>query len=33
MNDVEDGQAGGGGIGWFFNHLPTIMWQRRNWLI
>jgi uncharacterized protein involved in exopolysaccharide biosynthesis len=32
MDDVETGQ-GGGGIGWFFNHLPTIMWQRRNWVI
>lgn len=23
----------GGGLGWFFNHLPTIMWQRRHWII
>lgn len=30
MEDVESGQ---GGIGWMFNHLPTIMWQRRNWVI
>src|SRR6478609_3467839 len=30
MNDVETNQ---GGIGWFFNHLPTIMWQRRNWIV
>ena len=31
MDEVERGQ--GGGIGWFFNHLPTIMWQRRHWII
>jgi uncharacterized protein involved in exopolysaccharide biosynthesis len=31
MEDIEPGQ--GGGIGWFFNHLPTIMWQRRHWVI
>lgn len=30
MDDVESGQ---GGFGWFFNHLPTIMWQRRHWII
>lgn len=30
MDDVERGQ---GGIGWFFNHLPSIMWQRRYWII
>jgi uncharacterized protein involved in exopolysaccharide biosynthesis len=30
MDEVESGQ---GGMGWFFNHLPTIMWQRRNWII
>lgn len=32
MDEVESGQ-GGGGIGWFFNHLPTILWQRRYWAI
>ena len=31
MNEVEAEQ--GGGIGWFFNHLPTILWQRRHWII
>jgi uncharacterized protein involved in exopolysaccharide biosynthesis len=31
MDETETGQ--GGGIGWFFNHLPTIMWQRRHWVI
>jgi uncharacterized protein involved in exopolysaccharide biosynthesis len=31
MDEVESG--GQGGIGWFFNHLPTIMWQRRHWII
>lgn len=30
MDETETGQ---GGMGWFFNHLPTIMWQRRNWVI
>lgn len=30
MEDVESGQ---GGIGWFFNHLPAIMWQRRWWIV
>jgi uncharacterized protein involved in exopolysaccharide biosynthesis len=29
MDEVESGQ---GGIGWFFNHLPTILWQRRKWI-
>lgn len=24
---------GGAGLGWFFNHLPTIFWQRRYWVI
>lgn len=22
-----------GGIGWFFNHLPSILWQRRWWIV
>ncbi|GAA4000703.1 lipopolysaccharide biosynthesis protein [Sphingomonas humi] len=30
MDEFETGQ---GGIGWFFNHLPTIMWQRRYWIV
>ena len=30
---MEDAEAGQGGIGWFFNHLPAIMWQRRWWII
>lgn len=30
---MEETQSDGGGIGWFFNHLPTIMWQRRHWII
>lgn len=30
---MEETESGQGGIGWFFNHLPTIMWQRRNWVI
>lgn len=30
---MEETETGQGGIGWFFNHLPTIMWQRRHWVI
>nr|WP_314445836.1 lipopolysaccharide biosynthesis protein [uncultured Sphingomonas sp.] len=30
---MEETETGQGGIGWFFNHLPTIMWQRRHWII
>lgn len=26
-------EAGGGSSGWFFNHLPSILWQRRYWII
>lgn len=26
-------ETGGGGLGWFFNHLPAIFWQRRMLLI
>jgi uncharacterized protein involved in exopolysaccharide biosynthesis len=30
VNPVDyDRSEAGGGIGWFFNHLPTIFWQRR----
>lgn len=31
--DYDGGQVGSGGIGWFFNHLPTIFWQRRMLVI
>ena len=30
MEEVETKQ---GGMGWFFNHLPTILWQRRYWAL
>jgi uncharacterized protein involved in exopolysaccharide biosynthesis len=30
MNESERSE---GSIGWFFNHLPTILWQRRNWVV
>lgn len=30
---MEETESGQGGIGWFFNHLPAIMWQRRWWII
>ena len=34
VNPVDyDRSEGGGGIGWFFNHLPTIFWQRRMLVI
>lgn len=29
VNPVEYDRTEGGGVGWFFNHLPTIFWQRR----
>ena len=32
MNDVEDAPSGAG-FGWMFNHLPTILWQRRWYMI
>ncbi|URD61533.1 lipopolysaccharide biosynthesis protein [Sphingomonas sp. KRR8] len=31
--DYDGGEVGSGGIGWFFNHLPTIFWQRRMLVI
>jgi len=30
MNEVEQGE---GSIGWFFNHLPSILKQRRYWVL
>lgn len=32
MNDAQDYQQGPG-IGWIFNHLPTILWQRKLYII
>lgn len=26
-----DGEHDAGGLGWFFNHIPQIMWERRRW--
>lgn len=30
---MDETERNEGSIGWFFNHLPGIMWQRRNWII
>ncbi|QIK79117.1 lipopolysaccharide biosynthesis protein [Sphingomonas piscis] len=27
---ISETEQSEGGMGWFFNHLPTILWQRRN---
>lgn len=32
MTDFQD-QPQGAGFGWIFNHLPTILWQRKWWII
>lgn len=31
MNDLT--QDGGSGGGWFLNYIPTILWQRRYWIL
>lgn len=31
--DYERAEVGSGGFGWFFNHLPTILWQRKLFAI
>ena len=33
MTETDDLPSGGGGFGWMFNHLPTILWQRRWYMI
>ena len=30
---IDENERPQGGMGWFFNHLPTIMWQRRHWIV
>jgi uncharacterized protein involved in exopolysaccharide biosynthesis len=30
---MEEAERSDGGIGWFLNHLPTIFWQRRHYVI